>query len=83
MLFRSLAGKTPGSDDPYTIRMVATPAKAYNELAGTISKLDQDLLPAAWDQVLHYVGPLFLAIALALRITKVSGEIQLERKKNS
>lgn len=37
--------------------------------------------PSEWQQYLTYIGPFLLAFALAIRITKVTGEVRIKRAK--
>ena len=59
-----------------------TPAiMEYNKVISAIAKV-KDAAKSNWiDEFLKQYGSLFLAVALALRITKVTGEIRLSREK--
>ena len=52
----------------------------YNRAQDTLERLTQQADQSETEATLAAVGPLLLAIALALRITKVTGELRLERR---
>jgi hypothetical protein len=50
----------------------------YNKHSEALSDLSEETKRTGTEDILIYFGPLLLVIALALRITKVTGEIRLE-----
>ena len=52
----------------------------YNRAQDTLERLTRDADQSDAEATLAAVGPFLIAIALALRITKVTGEIRLERR---
>jgi hypothetical protein len=50
----------------------------FNDELQSLLSLNQMTARTAGEQALVFVGPFLLAVALALRITKVTGEIKLE-----
>lgn len=59
-----------------------TPAiMEYNKAIFAITNMTEAAKPNWFEELSKKYGPLFLAVALALRITKITGEIRLTREK--
>jgi len=75
-----LAGAPPEAGDRWTTEHVQYVVSAYNATIQTVESLkaesDADVLV-----LLQVLGPTLLAAALALRVTKVSGEIAIDRRR--
>ena len=78
-----LAGPLPQSNDPQEFSGLRTAAKVYNESLDDLQRLEEMRQPGSLRIGVQFIGPLLLMLAIALRLTKVSGEIRLERIKAS
>jgi len=63
------------------VEQVNLQAESYRHLQARHAEMTMALQEDGWKLVYKIIGPLFLALALALRITKVTGEIANARKK--
>jgi hypothetical protein len=52
----------------------------YNRARDTLDRLTREADQSAAEATLGAIGPFLIAIALALRMTKVTGELQMERR---
>jgi len=78
----SLAGEHPAGGDDWAYKSFAESVVSYNESLARVAKLEEERKLSLFEQLLQVLGPCILVIALALRITKVTGEISLESAKN-
>ncbi len=76
----SLAGTFPQGADEGTVTAARDAAKAYNDSLATIDSLKRDLEDGELRIGLRFLGPFLLTVALALRLTKVTGELALDRR---
>lgn len=76
-----IAGKPPVGGEPWAYESLVESIASYNQTLERVAELEAEKKLSLFEQLLQLLGPSILAIALALRITKVSGEIVLERAK--
>lgn len=77
----ALAGPKPDGGEEFAYVRLMENVDIYNETLEK-AKMFSDQAEVSWlQQLLQFLGPIFLAVALALRLTKVSGEIQIERER--
>jgi hypothetical protein len=76
-------GKPPLGGDEWARNSFLESVENYNSIVRAIGELDNAIRPTGFELFLKILGPTLIAIALALRITKVAGEIYNERKKRS
>jgi hypothetical protein len=74
-------GSPPSGADQFYVESAAEELKLYNSALGAVGRLKEPAVRSEGEATLAIVGPFLLAVALALRITKVTGEIRLDRGK--
>ena len=74
----ALAGPQPHGGDEDSTRSFVKSVRDYNASLDDIKPLKAATSSGGLEQFVQFLGPALLALALALRITKVTGEIQLE-----
>ncbi|MES2936447.1 MAG: hypothetical protein V4864_02120 [Pseudomonadota bacterium] len=77
-----LVGPPPSGGDRWAVETVIGAVAAYNAALVRVESLKHESKSNLLE-LLQVLGPSLLAAALALRITKVTGEIRLERSKAS
>lgn len=78
-----LAGEPPTGGEDWAYSRLKQSVARYNESLEDLKSLNEAKSISEVESVLQFLGPLFISFALALRITKVSGEVALERKRVS
>jgi hypothetical protein len=76
-------GQFPLAEDKWPYDSFAEGLRSYHESLSEVSNLTEASASSGFEQVIKLLGPLLLAVALALRITKVSAEVIIEKQKNS
>ena len=72
-----------GADALKKFEQLPAMAKRFNEHQTDVERMHKELERASFeDSNIRYAAPIFLALALALRMTKVTGEIALLYRKN-
>lgn len=72
-------GNPPSGGDRSAITNLEYSIRQYNEAVAKVEKISNAAGPSDIEAFIQILGPVLLAIALALRLTKVTGEIRLER----
>ena len=76
-------GTPPSGGDKWAASSLQDALRRYNETVTKAKELSDAKRRSEIEFLLAIVGPFLLAIALALRITKVTGEIKLETRPHS
>ena len=79
----ALAGPRPDGGDQDSTKSFFESVSAYNASLDDLKLLQAARSSDLMEQLIQLLGPALLALALALRITKVTGEIQLEQAKSA
>lgn len=79
---QGLVGPPPAAADDWAIKSLVSAVAVYNSSLRDLDILQKEKAPGDGELILQFLGPIVLALALALRLTKVTGEIQLERKRH-
>lgn len=64
----------------YEIERLDDDAARYSQSVASYKELTEKKDLTEWETTYIAIGPLFLAIAIAIRLTKTSGEIRNEKK---
>lgn len=78
-----IARPRPSGGEESFYRSMEDSVQSYNESLDRLTELKRASEPSAFEELLRLLAPTVLAVALALRLTKVAGEIALERRKNN
>ncbi len=78
-----MAGPPPAGGDERAYSSFQQSIAWYNEILENIEKLEKDKGSSDIESFFRALGPLLIAFALALRITKVAGEVAIERARQS
>lgn len=75
-------GAQPSGGEEQTYKSFSESIITYNSTVEHIKSLERAKEPSDIELLLRFLGPALLAVALALRITKVTGEIHLGKSDN-
>jgi len=78
-----MIGPQPSGGHVSTYQQFEQSLAWYNDTVEDLAKLEVEAKEGSIATIFRFLGPLFIAFALALRITKVTGEIALERARQS
>lgn len=78
LTLENLGNPPPKGGDAWALTSLRESLDRYNNAVANFKRLSEDTRRTELESLLTVVGPFLLAIALALRITKVSGEIRHE-----
>ena len=73
-------GSVPQAAEFSIVESLADAVARYNRAHATVERLSAQADQSDAEATLTTIGPFLIAIALALRITKVTGELRLERR---
>jgi hypothetical protein len=73
-----IVGKPPDSEGKDDYKYILYSISNYNDAVADLQQLKNEEKNTNLEEVLRFLGPIFLALALALRMTKVTGEIAIE-----
>lgn len=76
-----LVGEPPTGGEAWAYSRFAQSVALYNDSLEDLDSLNKAKSNSGIESVFRFLGPLLIALALALRITKVSGEVALERQR--
>ena len=76
-----MAGPRPKAGDAWVYRSLDNSVSRYNQALGRLTELESESALQLPEILIRVLGPTLFALALALRITRVTGEIQLEQQK--
>lgn len=76
-----LAGAVPFDGDRFLVSSLMDGIAGFNSAVVEVAELRESVALSPLESLLQLLGPILLSTALALRVTKVTGEIQLERNK--
>lgn len=76
-----MAGNPPAGGGSQAYDYIRYSISRYNDDVADLNTLKKNQQYNDFDELIQFLGPIFLAIALALRMTKVTGEIRIERAK--
>ena len=77
-----VVGVRPKIGDGSVYESLDQRVSSYNASLYRMVEIEQSTKPSLFERLLQYFAPSILAIALALRMTRVSWEIQVERDKS-
>jgi len=66
----------PSIDDAYPIRTLSDAIEEYNAAVRQFTRLSEQAQTSEADDLLTVIGPFLIAVAIALRVTKVTGELR-------
>lgn len=72
------AGPQPSVGEPLAYSHLSQSVARYNEAVEDIQQLKGAKQSSNFESVIRFLGPALVALALALRITKVTGEIRVD-----
>ena len=72
----------PSGIDPYVAGSLQQAIKNYNEAQAVVDLLARERSRSDLEFILAAIGPFLIAVAIALRMTKVTGELQVISKEN-
>jgi len=78
----NLACERPTGGENWVYKSFEESVASYNQALDRVTLLEEEMQLSIFEQLLQILSPSILVIALALRITKVTGEVALERAKN-
>ena len=73
-------GSVPHATEFSIVESLEDAVARYNRAHATVERLSQEADQSDAEATLTAFGPFLIAVALALRITKVTGELRLERR---
>lgn len=76
-----LAGPAPAATYGWPYQTLENHVRWFNENAADVHDLESLRKRGPLEDLLQFLGPFLLVVALALRLTRVTGEISIERKR--
>lgn len=82
IIIKNLVGKRPAGGDGWIYENFFNSVAGYNDTLKRVAALEEGSKLSDFEELMQVLGPHLLAVALALRMTKVTGEIALDRSKS-
>jgi hypothetical protein len=80
LTMEALGGPVPHAPEFSIVESLEDAVARYNRSHATVERLSREADQSDAETTLATIGPFLIAVALALRITKVTGELRLERR---